>query len=134
MDICVRKETNIIFEFLTDLSPMESLQHRNKKNIRVHLEPRFRGGHSIWQLNHWPKISGLVFFSIAFFPLPFRPLYLPSNHHTVVHVHESFFLFAQSLHPVPFPLLAVILLSIYDSVSIFLGSGLKFLVCPYKKN
>ena len=24
----------------------------------------------------------------------------PSNHHTVVHVHESLFLFAQSLHPI----------------------------------
>ena len=36
-----------------------------------------------------------------FFPLPFSPLTPPppSNHHTVVHVHESFFLFAQSLHP-----------------------------------
>ena len=37
------------------------------------------------------------------FPLPFTPLMPPpfSNHHTVVHVHESFFLFAQSLLLLP---------------------------------
>ena len=47
-----------------------------------------------------------VFFSFylklyCIFPLPLVPLYAPSpsNHHTVVHVHESFFLFAQSFHP-----------------------------------
>ena len=42
-----------------------------------------------------------LFICIIFFPLPFIPLILPSlhNHHTVVHVHKSFFLFAQSLHP-----------------------------------
>ena len=34
----------------------------------------------------------------SFFPLPFSPLvspFTPNNHHTVVHVHESFFPFAQ---------------------------------------
>ena len=42
----------------------------------------------------------LVF--IVFFPLPFTPLTPPppSNHHTVVHVHESFFLFSS----IPLPL------------------------------
>ena len=43
---------------------------------------------------------------IIFFPSPFSPLYppTPSNHHTAVHVHESFFLFAQSLCPyLPLP-------------------------------
>ena len=33
---------------------------------------------------------------------PFTPP-SPSNPHTVVHVHESFFLFAQSLHPLLSP-------------------------------
>ena len=39
-----------------------------------------------------------------FFHYPLVPLYPPppSNHHTVVHVHESSFLFAQSLHPPPY--------------------------------
>ena len=50
------------------------------------------------------------------------PIYSPPlhNHHTVVHVHESFFLFAKSLLPQPPPPLADILLSIYESVSILL--------------
>ena len=44
------------------------------------------------------------------FPLPFSLLIppSPSSHHTVVHVHNSFFLFAQSLHPLTPPPLAVI--------------------------
>ena len=38
---------------------------------------------------------------LYFFPLLFSSLIAlhPRNHHTVVHVHESFFLFAPSLHP-----------------------------------
>ena len=58
---------------------------------------------------------------IAFFPLPFSPL-IPlssSNHHTVVHVHESFFLFAQSLHLQPSPLPQLSSCSPSMSVSIF---------------
>ena len=42
----------------------------------------------------------LCFWSF-FFPLVFSSLKLPSpsNHHTAAHVHESFFLFSQSLYP-----------------------------------
>ena len=38
---------------------------------------------------------------IVFFPLPFSPLIPspPSNQHTVVHIHGSFLLSAQSLYP-----------------------------------
>ena len=52
----------------------------------------------------WYKIiSSSLFYCM--FPLPFSPLTLPlpCNHHTVVHVHESFFLFAQSLHSLNAP-------------------------------
>ena len=46
-----------------------------------------------------------LFICIIFFPLPFIPLILPSlhNHHTVVHVHESFFLWhhTSTLSPPP---------------------------------
>ena len=37
------------------------------------------------------------------------------HHHTIVRVHESFYLFAQSLHPLPLPALAVSLLSLSES-------------------
>ena len=49
------------------------------------------------------KFMWYFFFFIIFFPLPFSSLMPtpPHNHHTVVHVHESFFLFAQSLYPYP---------------------------------
>ena len=42
---------------------------------------------------------------LYFFPLSFSPLISPppSNHHTIVHVHESFFLSAQSLNPLTSP-------------------------------
>ena len=42
----------------------------------------------------------------------------PSNHHTIVHVHESFLLFAQTLHPLASSHVTVILLSIYEFVPI----------------
>ena len=71
---------------------------------------------------HWYRLClyFLIYNLYSIFHLV--PLYLPppSNHHTVVHVHESFFLFAQSLHPLTSHPLAVILLSIYESVPIFL--------------
>ena len=45
----------------------------------------------------------LLFFKQYFFTLFIPLIPLPTsyrhNHHTVVHTHESFFLFAQSLHP-----------------------------------
>ena len=45
----------------------------------------------------------------------------PHNPHTVVRVRESFFLFAQSLHPLTSPAtIAVILFSVYESVSTLL--------------
>ena len=58
---------------------------------------------------------------MVFFPYYLVSLADPSptsNHYIAVHVHESFFLFAQSLHPQS-PPLAVILFSIYGSVHIF---------------
>ena len=57
---------------------------------------------------------------------------LRHNHHTVV--HESFFLFAQSLHPIPSPTLTDILLSIYASVSISLLSSICSLDSTYERN
>ena len=63
----------------------------------------------------------------AFFPLPFSPHYPtpPSDHHPVVHVHESFALFAQSLHSLtcPTPHHSCHLLSISESVSLLLVSS-----------
>ena len=61
------------------------------------------------------------------------PLYFPSpsNHH-IVDCDESFFLFAQSLHPLTSPPpLAVILLSIYESVFNFLISSVCSLDSTY---
>ena len=46
-----------------------------------------------------------MFFSYHLVPLC-PPL--PSSHHTVIHVHESFFFFVQSLHPLTSLPLAVI--------------------------
>ena len=47
----------------------------------------------------------LKIFYCIFSPLPFSPLKSshPSNHHCIVHVHESFLLFAQSLQPLTSP-------------------------------
>ena len=50
----------------------------------------------------------LIFKILIFivFPLPFSlltPRLRPHNHHTVVHVHECFFLLVQSLHPLNYP-------------------------------
>ena len=59
---------------------------------------------------------------ITFFPLPFSA---PSNHHTVAHVHESFFFFAQSLHPLTAPTSSQ-LFFIYESVSISQALSLIF--------
>ena len=47
-------------------------------------------------------IYSLLYFSIIFYP-PYTLFYLhspssPCNHHTVVHVHESFFFFAWSIY------------------------------------
>ena len=72
----------------------------------------------IWKTANWHKdhnsvdLNKIILFSkshlkklifIVFFSSPFSPFILPtpSNHHTVVHVHESFFLFARLLHPAP---------------------------------
>ena len=57
---------------------------------------------------HLQHLHCLYFFNlifIVFFPLPFSPLHPPPtrNHHTDVHVHESFFLFVESLHPLTSP-------------------------------
>ena len=69
---------------------------------------------------------------LLYFPLPFNPLIPlyplppppipsppPCNHHTVVHVHESFLFFARSLHPW-LPLNKSCQLAFYESVSILL--------------
>ena len=63
-------------------------------------------------------IQSLLYF-FHYYLVPLHPT-LPSNHHTVIYVHESFLLF-------PFcsiPPLAAILLSIYESVHIFPVSSL----------
>ena len=57
-----------------------------------------------------------ILFSV-FFHYHCLPLYFPSNnHHTVVHVHESFILSAQSLQPLTPPTTSCHLLSICESV------------------
>ena len=65
---------------------------------------------------------------IVFFPLPFFISF-------VVHVHESLFLFAQSLHPLisPSPP-AVICCLIYESVSVLLVSSVCSLDSTYEWN
>ena len=75
---------------------------------------------------------------IVFFHYHLALLYIPPlcSHHTVVHVHESLFLFfALSLHPLSSPrLIAVSLLSIYESVSILLDSSVCSLDSTYEGN
>ena len=78
--------------------------------------------------------KNLIF--IVVFPLPFSPVTLPpSNHHPVVHVHESCSLSAQVLllFSAP-PQLAVILLSIYESVPIFFISSVCSFSSTYERN
>ena len=68
------------------------------------------------------------------FPLPFSPLHplRPSNQHTVVLVHEFFFLFAQSLHSLTTPSsTSCNLLSISESVSVLLVSSVCSLDSTY---
>ena len=73
-----------------------------------------------------------ILFSV-FFHYHCLPLYFPSNnHHTVVHVHESFFLFAQSLHFLNSSPLTVSLLSIYESVFVLLVSSVYSLGSTYE--
>ena len=69
----------------------------------------------------------IVFISITIYP-PYTP-FPPGNHYTVV--HESFFLIAQSLHSLTLTL-AVILLSIYESVSVLLLSSVCSLDSTYE--
>ena len=57
---------------------------------------------------------------LYFFLYHLVPVYSPNNRHSVVHVHESFFLFAGPLYPL-FPHTSCHLLSIYESVSAFLS-------------
>ena len=70
----------------------------------------------------------LLYFSITI-QSPCNPF--PCNHYTVVHVHEPFSLFSQSLHPLPSSL-SCHLLSIYESVSIQLVSSVCSLDSPYE--
>ena len=89
---------------------------RNLKMARVGEHCRWKGslyvayGYEISSATFFFLPRQLIFFIYVYFlifycifPLPFKPLVLPSPciHHTVVHVHESFFLFAGSLHPQP---------------------------------
>ena len=76
--------------------------------------------YSFFFLIYFFKIYTLLYF----FHYHLLPLYTPppSNHHTIVHVHESFFLFAQSLHPLTTPT-SCHLFSIYKSVSVSLVSS-----------
>ena len=85
-------------------------------------------------LNH--KLKHIFFYcSHRFFPLPFSPLIppCPHHHHTVVHVHMSFSLFAQSLHPLTFPHLSCHP-ALYESVSILLLSSICSLDSTYEWN
>ena len=63
-------------------------------------------------------LTGRLPFYCIFFHYLLSPLYSPSpcNYYTVVHVHESFFLFAQSLYPLTCLPRVVSLLSMYLSV------------------
>ena len=56
-------------------------------------------------LNIMDEALKIFKFLLYFFHYHLVPLFPtpPSSHHTVVHVHESFFLFAQSLHPLTSP-------------------------------
>ena len=70
-------------------------------------------------------IKFLLYFLLSFSPhIPevttLLSMSFPSSHHTVIHVQESLFFFAQFLHPLTSPQpLAVILSSTYESVPIF---------------
>ena len=65
----------------------------------------------------------LLNFLLYFFHYHLIPSYPFPSSPTVVCVHEPFSLFAQSFYPHPPSSLAVILLSIYEPVSIFLISS-----------
>ena len=71
-----------------------------------------------------------------FFHYHLVPLYSPSprNHHTVVHVHESFFLFTESRHPLKSPTFSCHSLSTYESISILLVSSVCSLDSKYEWN
>ena len=70
---------------------------------------------------------------VVAYPFPLPPIPLPPcNHYAVVHVHESFFFFAQLRLPPATLLLAVSLLSIYESVRIFLVSSACSLDSPHE--
>ena len=105
---------------LTGNQTGDPLVHRPALNPLSHTRQRF-----------------ILFFKkylLHFFHYHLVPLYPPPrhNHHTVVHVHESFFLFALPLHSLTSPHLAVILLSICESVSIFLVSSVCSLDSTYE--
>ena len=74
------------------------------------------------------------FFYCIFFHYHLVPFYPPPtcDHHTVVHVHESFFLFAQYPYHISSPALPVILLSINEYVSILLVSSVCSLDSTYR--
>ena len=80
-------------------------------------------------------ITVFVFLSLYYiFPLRFNPfILLTPAIIRVVHVHESFLIFAQSLCTLTSPT-AVILLSIYESISIFLLSSVCSLDFTYEWN
>ena len=60
---------------------------------------------------------------------------VPSNHHTVGHVQESFFFFVQPLHLLTYPLpTSCHLLSIYESVSVLPVRSVCSLDSTYKWN
>ena len=89
----------------------------------------------MWCLKRFIKKCHFSF--IVFFPLPFislispSPTPTPSNHHTLV--HESFFLFAQSLHLLPSPPLSCHP-ALYESVFILLVSSVCSLDSTYEWN
>ena len=82
----------------------------------------------------WNLFVHLMFINVLFnlyciFSITLQCPYTPSNHHTGVRVYECFCLFAQSFHHLTPPRsLAVILLSVYESVPIFHVSSVSSLI------
>ena len=77
-----------------------------------------------------------IYSSLYFFHYQLVPLYplTPSNHLTVVHVHESFFLFALFLCPLTYPPTPAVICSPSMSLSLLLVSSVCLLDFSYEWN
>ena len=110
----------------TSAKPKIQSRHKNVTEVTFNLKwPGVQEKQPFW-ISKFYRLSNSefrTFFTFVFifftcilyllyvFPLPCSLILRPCNHRTVVHTHESFFLFARSFHPLTFPTLAVILLS-----------------------